>query len=96
MSDQKLSIEVAFGTSTEQHIVEVELAAGATIQDAVQASGLQAAFPKFDFTRLRKGVWNEVKGDEHCLKDGDRVEVYRPLIIEPKEMRRRRAEKGRD
>lgn len=96
VSDQKLNIEVAFGTSTEQCIVEVELAAGATIQDAVQASGLQEAFPTFDFTLLRKGVWNVVKGDEHCLKDGDRVEVYRPLIIEPKEMRRRRAEKGRD
>lgn len=96
MADQRLNIEVAFGTSTEQRIVDVDLAVGATIHDAVQASGLAAAFPEFNFAQLRKGVWNEVKGDEHCLKDGDRVEIYRPLIIEPKEARRRRAEKRRD
>lgn len=93
MAEGTIQIEVAFGTPTKQSVVSVELPQGATLESAVTASGLAGVYPEYNFATLKKGVWSEVKSSDHLLKDGDRVEIYRPLTTDPKEARRRRAEK---
>lgn len=61
-----------------------------TVAQALQASGLMQRHPEIDLARLGVGVWGRRCSLDHALRDGDRVEVYRPLQVEPKEARRRR------
>ena len=75
--------------------VSLELRAGATAADAVRASGLLQRHPEIELGRHRIGIYGRVVAGEAPLADGDRVEVYRPLLVEPKEARRRRALKKR-
>lgn len=72
---------------------ELRLARGATAADALQASGLVPR-RKLDAASVDLGVWGEVCARERPLRDGDRVEVYRPLRVDPKEARRQRAPSG--
>ena len=86
-------VEVAFAAPDRQVVVSLSLPAGASIRDAVEASGLLQAFPEHDLPALEKGVWGEKKPDDSELRDGDRVEIYRPLRIDAREARRRRAQR---
>ena len=70
--------------------VTLTLAAGATVRDAVQASGLAERHPQVDFGAMRLGVWGKLRLPEDPLRDHDRVELYRPLTVDPKEARRLR------
>ena len=70
--------------------VVLSLAAGATVRDAVQASGLVTRHPNVDFSEMRVGVWGKLRLLDDLLRDRDRVEVYRPLTVDPKEARRLR------
>ena len=70
--------------------VLLSLAAGATVQDAVRASGLADRHPQVDLGAMRLGVWGKLRLPEDLLRDRDRVEVYRPLTVDPKETRRLR------
>jgi hypothetical protein len=69
------------------------LPAGATVREAIELSGLLAERPEIDLASNRVGVFGRLKGLDDMLRDGDRVEIYRPLKADPKEARRRRAEK---
>jgi putative ubiquitin-RnfH superfamily antitoxin RatB of RatAB toxin-antitoxin module len=71
---------------------EVELQEGATVRAALAASEVLAAFPALTLERIDVGVFNRPRALDAPLADGDRVEIYRPLEIDPKEARRRRAE----
>ena len=82
----KLRVEVVWPLRERQRIVAVELAPGATARDAVKASGLGEAYASL-------GRFGKKIEPETVLKDGDRVELLRPLSIDPKEARRRRARK---
>ncbi len=86
-----MRVEVAYARPDRQRLVTVELAAGATARDAVRASGLAAEFPEIDVERVPLGVFGRACADESVLRAGDRVEIYRPLQVDPKEARRRRA-----
>ena len=85
-----LRIEVVYCAAPGQvDLVELQLAPGCTLADAVAASGLlqrHALAP----AGLNAGVWGRVQPLAHVLRDGDRVEVYRPLLVDPKEARRQR------
>ena len=70
--------------------VALSLAAGATVRDALQASGLVTRHPNVDFSEMRVGVWGKLRLLDDLLRDRDRVEVYRPLTVDPKEARRLR------
>lgn len=72
---------------------ELSLPQGASLKDALDCSGLQAAVPDLDLAQAKVGVFGKVKDPATPLRDGDRVEVYRPLIADPKESRRRRVGK---
>jgi uncharacterized protein len=74
---------------------DLQLPGGATVADALKASGLAQRFPDIgnkigDPSPLRLGVWNKPRDAHTLLRDGDRVEVYRPLLVDPKEARRQR------
>jgi hypothetical protein len=71
--------------------LQVEVAAGATIEQAIEASGLLALEPQLRGSALDVGVWNRVVRLDSPVSDGDRIEVYRPLTVDPKEARRIRA-----
>lgn len=88
-----MRVSVAFATPDRQEVLELDVPEGSTIDEAVALSGIQSRFPDIDLAPLAKGVWYEKKPGDTVLKDGDRVEVYRPLIIDAKESRRLRAQK---
>lgn len=91
----KVSVEVVFALPRQQLLVEVSLKEGATVADAIDASGLAARFPDEQIEALPTGIWGRPADRDHAVSDGDRVEIYRPLEIEPREARRRLAEAGR-
>jgi putative ubiquitin-RnfH superfamily antitoxin RatB of RatAB toxin-antitoxin module len=88
-----LKIEVAYAESGRQFLRRITLPSGATVADAIAASGLEAEFA-IDVSNLAAGVWSKAVARDTPLNDGDRVEIYRPLIADPKEARRRRASRS--
>lgn len=90
-----LRIEVVYALPEGADAVSIALPSGATAADAVQASGILQRHPEIDLGRQKLGVYGKVVDAAALLADGDRVEIYRPLAMDPKEARRRRAKKKR-
>jgi len=88
-----MRIEVVYALPQRQERVALDLAPGSTVLDAIQASGLLQRLPEIEFGRA--GVWGQPVSPDTRLRDRDRVEIYRPLIADPKEIRRKRAAKAR-
>lgn len=88
-----MRIEVHCAFPLEQLCVVVDLPEGASVAQAVGASALLDDLPDDERARLVYGVWGRVVGGDFILEEGDRVELLRPLIADPKEARRRRAAK---
>ncbi len=86
---------VVYLAQGRQHVLEIEVAAGSTLSDAVAASGLAGRVPGFDLAVHSLGVWGRLKAPGTLLCDGDRVEVYRPLTADPNIARQRRVAKKR-
>jgi putative ubiquitin-RnfH superfamily antitoxin RatB of RatAB toxin-antitoxin module len=91
----EIRVEVAFALPARQILRSVRLAAGATVADAVEAAGLAADFPDEPIDALPTGIWGRIVGREQGVKNGDRVEIYRPLELDPRELRRNLAAAGR-
>ena len=89
-----MKVELVFVAVDRQELLELELAAGTTAAAALIASGIQKRFPDVDLAAAPIGIWGKPADREQVLKDGDRVEIYRPLRIDPKEARRLRAERA--
>lgn len=81
-----LSVSVCFATSTDQHLVSLQVPAGTTLEQAARS-----AFPQLDLPQFRVGIFGKLKTLDTVLREHDRVELYRPLQADPKESRRRRA-----
>ncbi|MEW9796662.1 RnfH family protein [Alteromonas sp. CYL-A6] len=96
MSQNLIRVEVAYALPTQQSIIEVAIAEGATVDDAIQASNITDIYPDIDLNTAKTGIWSRAVKRTETLKDGDRVEIYRPLIADPKEVRKRRAEKAKE
>lgn len=88
---ERLRVEVAYVEPGRQFLQALDLVAGASVADAIAASALAERFPQLDIAALRAGVFSRPATRETVLRDGDRVELYRPLLADPKEVRRRRA-----
>lgn len=86
-----MRIELVYALPQKQERIVLELPDGSTVLDAIQASGLLQRLPPIEFTRA--GVWGRALSPQTRLRDRDRVELYRPLIADPKEIRRKRAAK---
>lgn len=90
-----IRVEVVYALPQLQRRVRLTLPAGATVADALQASGILALHPEIDPGRNKLGIYSRIVKSDEVLRDRDRVEIYRPLIADPKEVRRKRAEAGK-
>ena len=90
----KISIEVAFATPAKQMIVECRVDPGTSPREAARLSGIDRHFPEIDLDASDLGVFGKAVAEDYELRDGDRIEIYRPLIADPKEIRRQRAARG--
>ncbi|MFN3235319.1 MAG: RnfH family protein [Gammaproteobacteria bacterium] len=87
-----IDVEVAYATPKKQFLRKVTLPEPVTIEQAIRASGVLEVFSEIDIDKVKVGVFSHQKQLQDRLEQGDRVEIYRPLTIDPKEARRRRAE----
>jgi len=96
--DKKLDIEVAFALPDKQKVLTLKVPVGMSVLDAALSSGIESHFPELDIASSRLGVFGKLvaKPVEQAVKQGDRVEIYRPLIADPKASRAKRAEKKPD
>jgi putative ubiquitin-RnfH superfamily antitoxin RatB of RatAB toxin-antitoxin module len=92
-SNKKFFVEVAFAAVKVQRIFKVEVLDGASVGDAIQLSGVLEAFPEIDLDGVKVGVFSKARKLSDLVKEGDRVEIYRGLTIDPKEARRKRVRK---
>jgi hypothetical protein len=90
-----LHIEVVYGVPEKQKILAITVPKKTTIKQAIIESGIMTLFDDIDLTKNKVGIWNKVAKLDDILEDGDRIEIYRPLLADPKEVRKRRAEKAK-
>jgi uncharacterized protein len=83
----EIAVSVVFALPDGATEIALRLPAGATLGDAIERSGLAARHPDVDFTRARAGIFGKLADRSAVLSDGDRVEVYRGLVIDPKKAR---------
>ena len=82
---------MVYALPERQVVAAAEVEPGATVREAIEASGILREFPEIDLRRNRVGVFGRLRGLDEAVQPGDRIEIYRPLPADPKEMRRRRA-----
>jgi len=90
-----IHVEVAYALPHVQMLVPLNVPEGTTLEEAVKLSGVLEKFPEIDLANSKVGIWNKVSELGAVLREKDRVEIYRPLIADPKEVRRKRAEEGK-
>ena len=88
------SIQVAYARPERQAVWSLYVPVGTTARTAVRQAGLEALFPEIDPNAAPLGIYGRHVEDEHVLRSGDRVEIYRPLEVDPREARRQRARVG--
>lgn len=91
MSTESWHVAVAYATPSRQEVREISIAPGSTIEQAIRASGILERFPEIDLSRHAVGVFGEIVALSDPARDGDRIEIYRPLLADPKQARRLRA-----
>ncbi|SFM34266.1 hypothetical protein SAMN05421721_10388 [Ectothiorhodospira mobilis] len=89
-----LKVEVAYAKPEDQAVLEVTLPPQATVEEAIRASGILERFPEIDLSANKVGIYGKLTRLDAPLRDRDRVEIYRPLIADPRAARRRRAAGG--
>jgi len=92
---ETISIEVAYANPDEQLILVVEVPASATIAEAIKLSHIDDHFPEIDLNAPKVGIFGKLAKLDATLNPGDRIEIYRPLIADPKEARKKRAAEGK-
>ena len=84
-------ISVCYATPDDVFLTTLEVRQGTTIAGAIEASGVLTRFPEIDLARNKVGLFGKLKPKDTIVRDGDRIEIYRPLQADPMESRRRRA-----
>lgn len=92
---EMLSFEVVYALPEKQEIITVRLAEGATVRQSIEASGLLQKYPEIDLAKNKLGIFAKLAKPDALLRDRDRVEIYRPLIADPKAVRQQRAAEGK-
>ena len=91
MSDN-INIEVVYALPNAQTLLKRQVPTGTTVMDAVQASGILEQYAEIDLATNKLGLFGKLTRTDTVLRDRDRIEIYRPLTADPKEVRRKRAE----
>ncbi len=93
--DEKILVEVSYALPETQVIIPLEVAQGTTIEQAIKQSGVLATFPDIDLATNKVGIFSKLGKLDQVLREKDRVEIYRKLIADPKEVRKQRAAQGK-
>ncbi|GIU38697.1 RnfH family protein [Shewanella schlegeliana] len=89
-------VEVIYALPKQQKLIKVNVTPGTTCIEAVRLSDMQLYFPEIDLDNVKLGIFSRLVKHDEVLQPGQRVEIYRPLIADPKDVRRKRAEKAKD
>jgi putative ubiquitin-RnfH superfamily antitoxin RatB of RatAB toxin-antitoxin module len=95
MSDNKIKIELVYALPHEQTLLKLDVPQSSTIADAIKLSGLLEKHPEIDLEKGKFGLFGKLSKTDTVLREKDRIEIYRPLLADPKEVRRKRAEEGK-
>ncbi|MEI7841971.1 MAG: RnfH family protein [Gallionellaceae bacterium] len=95
MNSDKIKVEVVYALPHEQVLRKLDVAENTTLADAIKLSGLLEKYPEIDLAKNKLGLFGKLSKADTVLRDKDRVEIYRPLIADPKEVRKKRAEEGK-
>lgn len=90
-----INIEVAYATPERQEVKAISVLVGTSIQAAIEQSGILASFPEIDLSKQSVGVFSKRRELSDLVHEGDRIEIYRPLTIDPKEARRAKAKRDK-
>ncbi|ARJ42714.1 RnfH family protein [Pantoea alhagi] len=90
----EITVEVVYALPEKQYVRQVTLVEGSSVEQAIRASGLLELRHDIDLTQNKIGIYSRPVKLQDEVSDGDRVEIYRPLIADPKELRRQRAERS--
>ncbi|QLK87103.1 RnfH family protein [Arsenophonus endosymbiont of Aphis craccivora] len=91
----EINIEVVYALPDRQFLLRVKLAEGASVEEAIMQSGILSLRDDIDLSKNKVGIYSRPAKLSDIFSDGDRVEIYRPLLADPKEIRRKRAEKAK-
>jgi len=92
----KIPVELAYALPDQQILLALDVEQGTTVSQLVELSGILEQFPDIDISKTNKiGIFGKLTKANTVLREKDRVEIYRPLIADPKEVRRRRAAEGK-
>lgn len=96
MAKPEILVEVVYALADQQKLLRLSLPQGTTVRQAVLQSGMQLHFPELDLLGSPLGIFGKAvsKPEERVLEEGERVEIYRPLLADPKEVRKQRAAKA--
>ena len=94
-SAETIRVAVAYALPEKQVLLELTVASDATIETVIRSSGMLQQFPEIDLGKNKVGVFGKLGKLADTLHDGDRIEIYRPLIADPKEVRKKRADQGK-
>ena len=92
---QQIQIEVAYARPDQQLLLPLRVAAGSTVAQVIETSGVLAKFPEIDLAQNKVGIFGKLTKLDTVVRERDRIEIYRALIADPKEVRRKRAEEGK-
>lgn len=95
-ADSMISVEVAYALPHKQALLKIKVPEGTTALQAAQQSGIANQFDGLDLADASLGIFGQIVAQGHTLRDGDRVEIYRPLLADPKDVRKARAERAKE
>lgn len=95
MSTGSIRVEVVYALAGQQEIIPLTVPEGTCVLDAIEQSGVLEKYPEIDLKKNKLGIFAKLSKPDAVLRDRDRVEIYRPLIADPKQVRKQRAEEGK-
>jgi putative ubiquitin-RnfH superfamily antitoxin RatB of RatAB toxin-antitoxin module len=95
MADNKLAVEVVYALPEEQTLLSIVVKKGDTVRDVILQSSILQEYPELDIDSLDVGLFGKATKMTQVVREKDRVEIYRPLIADPKEVRKRKAAEGK-
>ncbi len=96
MANETMMVEVAYALPEMQSLLSVEVDNGCTAIDAVKQSGILELHTDIELEQIQMGIFSKACNEDQILQAGDRVEIYRPLIADPKEVRKKRAAEAKE
>jgi putative ubiquitin-RnfH superfamily antitoxin RatB of RatAB toxin-antitoxin module len=93
---EDILVEVAYALPQKQEVLSLRIRSGALVSEAIARSGILRDFPEIDLARAKVGIYGKQVKLDAVLRDKDRIEIYRALIADPKEIRRKRAAEGKE